>query len=64
MVYANLWTAMLSNLGKNLVSDGTFCTTFCSTQLKREISTHLHTMAILDIYWDYVIFTFLCSNAK
>ena len=36
--------------GKNLVSDGTFCTTFCPTQPKREISTHLHIMAILDIY--------------
>ena len=26
--------------GKNLVSDGTFCTTFCSTQPKQEICTH------------------------
>ena len=37
-------------IGKNLVSDGTFCTTFCSTQPKQAICTHLHIMAILDIY--------------
>ena len=36
--------------GNNFVSNGTICTTLCSAQLKKEIYTYLHIVAILDIY--------------
>ena len=43
------WNRYL-DMGNNFVSDGTICTTLCSAQLKKEIYTYLHIVAILDIY--------------
>ena len=52
-------------LGKNFVSDGTFCTTFCTKKPKnkncRPFTQCGHVRVILGLFF---FFKFLCSNAK